>query len=94
MLLWERVRSVALDAGLDAVGVGRAEPFLETRRHLVERKAAGLHGGMHWRYGRSPIAHIHRGAYRIVHLWLLDLGLYRHGPLRASIQQDRPVHGC
>src|SRR2546430_7225868 len=51
MLLWERVRSVALDAGLDAVGVGRAEPFLETRRHLVERKAAGLHGGMHFTYG-------------------------------------------
>ncbi|MBV9042403.1 MAG: tRNA epoxyqueuosine(34) reductase QueG [Acidimicrobiia bacterium] len=49
--LWERVRAVALDAGLDALGVARAEPFAGTRRHLVERKAAGLHAGMHFTYG-------------------------------------------
>jgi len=50
------VRAAGLDAGLDAVGVGRAEPFLETRRHLVERKAAGLHGGMHFTYGNPQRA--------------------------------------
>ena len=54
--LWEDVRAVGLDAGLDAVGVGPAEPFLETRRHLVERKAAGLHGGMHFTYGNPERA--------------------------------------
>ena len=54
--LWEQVRAAGLDAGLDAVGVGRAEPFLETRRHLVERKAAGLHGGMHFTYGNPQRA--------------------------------------
>src|SRR2546429_1343289 len=54
--LWAQVRAAGLDAGLDAVGVGRAEPFLETRRHLVERKAAGLHGGMHFTYGNPQRA--------------------------------------
>ena len=55
-LLWEDLRGVGLDAGLDAVGVARAEPFLEARRHLVERKAAGLHGGMHFTYGNPERA--------------------------------------
>ena len=38
-------------AGLDAVGVARAGVFTGTRRILEERKAAGLHGGMHFTYG-------------------------------------------
>lgn len=38
-------------AGLDAVGTAPAEPFDATRRHLEERRAAGLHGGMHFTYG-------------------------------------------
>ena len=54
--LWEDVRAAGLDAGLDAVGVARAEAFLDTRRHLVERKAAGLHGGMHFTYGNPERA--------------------------------------
>jgi epoxyqueuosine reductase len=37
-------------AGLDAVGVTAAAPFATTRRHLVDRKAAGLHGGMRFTY--------------------------------------------
>jgi epoxyqueuosine reductase len=49
--LWEDVRGIGVDAGLDAIGVARAEPFLDARRHLVDRKAAGLHGGMHFTYG-------------------------------------------
>jgi epoxyqueuosine reductase len=40
-------------AGLDAVGVTRAEPFLGTRRHLHDRRASGLHGGMSFTY-RNP----------------------------------------
>jgi epoxyqueuosine reductase len=39
--------------GLDAVGVAPAEPFTGTRRHLEERKAQGLHGGMAFTY-RKP----------------------------------------
>lgn len=54
--LWEEVRAAGLAAGLDAVGVARAEPFLDARRHLVERKAAGLHGGMHFTYGNPERA--------------------------------------
>ena len=38
-------------AGLDAVGVASAEPFVQTRAILEERKAAGLHGGMHFTFG-------------------------------------------
>ena len=43
--------SLARRSGLDAVGITGAEPFGPTRRHLEERKAAGLHGGMHFTYG-------------------------------------------
>ena len=38
-------------AGLDAVGVAPATPFTTARVALEERKAAGLHGGMHFTYG-------------------------------------------
>jgi epoxyqueuosine reductase QueG len=40
------LKALGRDAGLDAVGITLAEPFLGTRRHLHERRAAGLHGGM------------------------------------------------
>ena len=49
--LLDELREIGLSAGLDAVGVARAEPFTSTRRHLEQRKAAGLHGGMHFTYG-------------------------------------------
>jgi epoxyqueuosine reductase len=54
--LLQEVRAAGLDAGLDAVGVARAEPFLDARRHLEDRKAAGLHGGMHFTYGNPTMA--------------------------------------
>jgi len=47
------LRAIGIAAGLDAVGVARAEPFIGTRSHLVERRAAGLHGGMNFTY-RNP----------------------------------------
>ena len=47
------LKALGLAAGLDAVGVTAAEPFLDTRRHLRERRAAGLHGGMSFTY-RNP----------------------------------------
>jgi epoxyqueuosine reductase len=46
----EELRAWGQAAGLDAVGVAPAEPFVSTRRHLEERKAAGLHGGMGFTY--------------------------------------------
>lgn len=52
-LLAEELKELALGAGLDAVGITTAEPFVDTRRHLEERKAAGLHGGMQFTY-RNP----------------------------------------
>jgi epoxyqueuosine reductase len=47
----DELRACGLAAGLDAFGVAPAEPFAGTRRHLEERRAAGLHGGMHFTYG-------------------------------------------
>jgi epoxyqueuosine reductase len=53
----EHLTATVLDlgraAGLDAVGVAPADPFLDTRRHLEQRRAAGLHGGMQFTY-RNP----------------------------------------
>jgi epoxyqueuosine reductase len=39
--------------GLDAVGIAPADRFDSTRQHLLERRAAGLHGGMNFTY-RNP----------------------------------------
>ncbi|MDA9241706.1 tRNA epoxyqueuosine(34) reductase QueG [Acidimicrobiales bacterium] len=47
------LRRIGLAAGLTAVGFTHAEPFTEARVTLVERKAAGLHGGMQFTY-RNP----------------------------------------
>jgi epoxyqueuosine reductase len=47
----DELRQVGLTAGLDAVGVASAEPFTSTRALLIERKAAGLHGSLHFTYG-------------------------------------------
>ena len=51
--LASEVRRLGVEAGLDAVGIAPAEPFADTRAHLEDRKAAGLHGGMQFTY-RNP----------------------------------------
>jgi epoxyqueuosine reductase len=52
----EELRELGLAAGLDAVGVASAEPFTSAYRALCERKAAGLHGSMHFTYGNPERA--------------------------------------
>jgi epoxyqueuosine reductase len=47
------LRAVGQAAGLDAVEVTGAEPFVEVRTTLEQRKDAGLHGGMAFTY-RNP----------------------------------------
>ncbi|CAM8631619.1 COG1600 Uncharacterized Fe-S protein [Acidimicrobiia bacterium] len=47
------LRSVALAAGLVALGVAVVEPFVDTLAILEHRKAEGLHGGMQFTY-RDP----------------------------------------
>ena len=49
----EELRAAGCAAGLDVVEVASAEPFVDVRRDLEERKAAGLHGGMAFTY-RQP----------------------------------------
>jgi epoxyqueuosine reductase len=48
------VLDVGRAAGLDAVGVAPAEPFLRARAAIEERKAAGLHAGMAFTY-KNPV---------------------------------------
>ena len=50
--LVEELRAVAVSEGADAVGVTSAAPLEQARVIIEERKAAGLHGGMHFTYGR------------------------------------------
>jgi epoxyqueuosine reductase len=57
----EELTALGRAAGLDAVGVAPAEPFASTRRHLEERKAAGLHAGMAFTY-RNPARSTDPGA--------------------------------
>ena len=47
-----KIRQAAAGAGLDALGVTDVTPFLQERRAIAERKAAGLHAGMWFTYGR------------------------------------------
>jgi epoxyqueuosine reductase len=41
------------DHGLTSVGITDVAPFVDTRRHLVDRRRRGLHGGMQFTY-RNP----------------------------------------
>jgi epoxyqueuosine reductase len=50
--LSDDITAVGRGAGLDAVGVTTAAPFDEARIRIEERKAAGLHGGMAFTYGK------------------------------------------
>lgn len=47
------LEQVGLDAGLSTIGFATAEPLVDTRDILVERKAEGLHDGMQFTY-RNP----------------------------------------
>ncbi len=51
--LASRALAAGRAAGLDAAGIAEAEPFTDARRHLEERREAGLHGGMAFTY-RNP----------------------------------------
>jgi epoxyqueuosine reductase len=44
---------LGIDAGLDAVGVAGAHPFVDARAELERRRDAGLHGGMAFTF-RNP----------------------------------------
>ena len=50
--LLSQVQQAGAEAGLDAVGVTDAAPFTQARQAIDERKAAGLHAGMWFTYGR------------------------------------------
>jgi epoxyqueuosine reductase len=47
------LQAIGERAGLAAMGIAGPDEFSETRKNLVDRKAAGLHGGMQFTY-RNP----------------------------------------
>jgi epoxyqueuosine reductase len=50
------VQRLGLELGLDAVGVARAEPYLETERHIRERRARGLFGRMRFTMAKPELS--------------------------------------
>jgi epoxyqueuosine reductase len=50
---WAELEARGLAAGLDVVAATTAEPFVEARRTIEERRAAGLNGSMQFTY-RNP----------------------------------------
>jgi epoxyqueuosine reductase len=52
----EDVQRLAAELGLDAVGVTRAEAYVETERHIRERRARGLFGRMRFTMARPEVS--------------------------------------
>jgi epoxyqueuosine reductase len=50
------LQRLALELGLDAVGATRAEPYAETERHIRERRARGLFGGMRFTMAQPEVS--------------------------------------
>jgi len=47
-----QLQELAQELGLDAIGVARAEPYVETERHIRERRARGLFADMRFTMAR------------------------------------------
>jgi epoxyqueuosine reductase len=52
----EDVLRLGMELGLDAVGVARAEPYVETERHIRERRARGLFADMKFTTAQPEIS--------------------------------------
>jgi epoxyqueuosine reductase len=52
----DRLSQLAQDLGLDVVGAARVEPYSETERHIHERRARGLFGGMRFTMARPDVS--------------------------------------
>jgi epoxyqueuosine reductase len=50
------VRELAEELGIDVVGVTRAEPYLETERHIRERRARGLFADMKFTMAQPEVS--------------------------------------
>jgi epoxyqueuosine reductase len=87
--LADELSSLARASGLDAVGITGAEPFESTRRHLEDRKAAGLHGGMHFTYGDPGRATDPAGSVPGARALVVGARSYRRAP-----PEDTPATGA
>jgi epoxyqueuosine reductase len=52
----DEVQRLAAELGLDAVGVAPAEPYVETERHIRERRARGLFGRLGFTTSRPEVS--------------------------------------
>lgn len=87
--LADDLRRLAADAGIDALGFAPAEPFLDTRAHLEQRKAAGLHGGMHFTYGDPARSTDPSRALPGAQTLVVAARSYRHSPPPADQHKPR-----
>jgi epoxyqueuosine reductase len=78
--LVDEICRLGREAGLDAVGVAGAAPFVSTRHDLEARKAAGLHGGMHFTYGRPDRSTDPDRALSGARALVVGARSYRQGP--------------
>ncbi len=52
----EHLNRLAAELGIDAVGVARAEPYVETERHIRERRARGLFADMRFTMAQPEVS--------------------------------------
>ncbi|MDG2113838.1 MAG: tRNA epoxyqueuosine(34) reductase QueG, partial [Actinomycetota bacterium] len=88
--LLDELRAAGLTAGADAVSVASAAPLPEARAAIEDRKGRGLHGGMHFTYGRperscDPGRILPGAASIVVALRRYDGGEIEHGARDAAV---------
>jgi len=89
-LTLDDLRSIGVAEGLAAVGCTHAEPFAEAERTLVERKAAGLHGGMQFTYRNPPRSTTPSQALPSVASLIVGAWPYAHGASRGGGEAAGP----
>lgn len=82
--LRDALRDSGRAAGLDVVGFARAEPFVQTRQILEERKAEGLHGGMQFTYRKPARSADPSGALPNASSLVVGARSYRRQPAASS----------
>jgi len=52
----DELRGLAAELGLAAIGVSRAEAYVETERHILERRARGLFADMKFTMAQPEVS--------------------------------------
>lgn len=85
------VRDVARNAALDALGIATAEPLVDARRALHERKQLGLHGGMRFTYKNPDRSTDPQAALLGAQAIVVGAFRYNRGEPASGVDRTRPV---